>query len=97
MISLTAVEETIRTALEKLELECVVIDLPDEKKGEKVVLMFAEEIQLEDIKKPMLEEKANPLMIPSEVKVIDEIPKLVVVRLISNQRNSNYFNQYRNT
>jgi acyl-[acyl-carrier-protein]-phospholipid O-acyltransferase / long-chain-fatty-acid--[acyl-carrier-protein] ligase len=76
MISLTAVEETVRTALDKPELELVAINLPDEKKGEKIILMIAEEIQLEDIKKAMLEAKANPLMIPSEVKVVDEIPKL---------------------
>jgi acyl-[acyl-carrier-protein]-phospholipid O-acyltransferase / long-chain-fatty-acid--[acyl-carrier-protein] ligase len=76
MISLTAVEETVRTALNQPELELVAINLPDEKKGEKVVLMIVEEIQLEDIKKAMLEAKANPLMIPSEVKVVDEIPKL---------------------
>ncbi len=76
MISLTAVEETVRAALDKPELELVAINLPDEKKGEKVLLMIAEEIQLEDIKKAMLEAKTNPLMIPSDVKVVDEIPKL---------------------
>lgn len=76
MVSLTAVEETIRAALDKPELELVAVNLPDEKKGEKIVLMIAEEIQLEDIKKAMLEAKANPLMIPSDVKVVDKIPKL---------------------
>ncbi|MBL1140537.1 MAG: acyl-[ACP]--phospholipid O-acyltransferase [Proteobacteria bacterium] len=76
MVSLTAVEETIRAALDKPELELVAINVPDEKKGEKIVILIAEEIELEDIKKAMLETKANPLMIPSEVKAVDEIPKL---------------------
>ncbi len=76
MVSLTAVEETIRNALDKPELELVAINIPDEKKGEKIVMLIAEEIELEDIKKAMLEAKANPLMIPSEVKAVDEIPKL---------------------
>lgn len=76
MVSLTAVEDTVRAALDKPELECVAINLPDEKKGEKIAMLIAEEIQLEDVKKAMLEAKANPLMIPSEVKVVDEIPKL---------------------
>jgi acyl-[acyl-carrier-protein]-phospholipid O-acyltransferase / long-chain-fatty-acid--[acyl-carrier-protein] ligase len=76
MVSLTAVEETICNALDKPELELVAINLPDEKKGEKIILMIAEDIQLEDIKKAMLEAKANPLMIPSDIKVVDEIPKL---------------------
>lgn len=76
MISLTAVEETVRAALNKPELECVAINLPDEKKGEKIALLITEGIELEDVKKAMLEAKANPLMIPSEVKAVDEIPKL---------------------
>ena len=76
MISLTSVEETVRNALNKPELELVAINLPDEKKGEKVVLMIAEDIQLEEIKKAMLDNNANPLMIPAEVKVVEEIPKL---------------------
>jgi acyl-[acyl-carrier-protein]-phospholipid O-acyltransferase / long-chain-fatty-acid--[acyl-carrier-protein] ligase len=76
MISLTAVEESVRTALGNPELELVAINLPDEKKGEKVILMIAEDIQLKDIKNAMLEGKVNPLMIPSEVKAVKEIPKL---------------------
>jgi acyl-[acyl-carrier-protein]-phospholipid O-acyltransferase / long-chain-fatty-acid--[acyl-carrier-protein] ligase len=76
MVSLTAVEETIRAALDKPELELVAINLPDEKKGEKIVMLIAEETELEQIKKAMLEAKANPLMIPSAVKAVDEIPKL---------------------
>lgn len=76
MVSLTAVEETVRTALDKPELECVAINLPNEKKGEKIVMLIAEEIELEEVKKAMLDTKANPLMIPSEVKAVDEIPKL---------------------
>jgi len=76
MVSLTAVEETVRSSLEKPELECVAINLPDAKKGEKIAILIAEEVELEDIKKSMLEAKANPLMIPSELKIVDEIPKL---------------------
>jgi acyl-[acyl-carrier-protein]-phospholipid O-acyltransferase/long-chain-fatty-acid--[acyl-carrier-protein] ligase len=76
MVSLTAVEETIREALDKPELELVAVNLSDEKKGEKIVLLIAEAIELEEVKKAMLEAKTNPLMIPSEVKAVEEIPKL---------------------
>jgi acyl-[acyl-carrier-protein]-phospholipid O-acyltransferase / long-chain-fatty-acid--[acyl-carrier-protein] ligase len=76
MISLTAVEESIRTALNEPELELVAVNLPDEKKGEKVILMIAKEIELADIKKAMLDAAANPLMIPAAVSVVEEIPKL---------------------
>lgn len=76
MVSLTAVEETVRNALVKPELECVAVNLPDEKKGEKIAMIVAEQITLEEIKKAMLNNNANPLMIPAELKVVEEIPKL---------------------
>ena len=76
MISLTAVEEEIRKVLQNPELELVAVNLPDEKKGEKIVLMIAEQIELEIIKKAMLDADCNPLTIPSEIYCVEEIPKL---------------------
>ena len=38
--------------------------------------MISEEFQLEVIKKAMLSAECNPLMIPSALKVVSEIPKL---------------------
>ncbi len=76
MISLTAVEESVRDSLNQPELEIVAVNLPDERKGEKVALMITEDIQLADIKKAMLEADINPLMIPASVKFVDEIPTL---------------------
>ena len=76
MISLTAVEEVVRSALNEPELELVAVNLPDEKKGEKVIIMITKEIELADIKKAMLDADANPLMIPAAVSVTEEIPKL---------------------
>lgn len=76
MISLTAVEESIRAALKEPELELVAVNLPDEKKGEKVILMITKEIELADLKKAMLDAEANPLMIPAAISVVEEIPKL---------------------
>lgn len=76
MISLTTVEEAVRTALNEPELELVAVNVPDEKKGEKVILMIAKEIELADVKKAMLDADTNPLIIPADVKVVEEIPKL---------------------
>jgi acyl-[acyl-carrier-protein]-phospholipid O-acyltransferase/long-chain-fatty-acid--[acyl-carrier-protein] ligase len=76
MISLSAVEEQVRTALDDPESELLAINLPDEKKGEKVVLMITRQIELAEVKKAMLALNINPLMIPAEVAVVDEIPKL---------------------
>ncbi len=76
MISLTAVEETVRTALKQPELELVAVNLPDEKKGEKIVLLIAETLTQDEIKKAMLEANANPLMIPAALIQVEDIPKL---------------------
>ncbi len=76
MISLTTVEESIRSALEQPELELVAVNLPDDKKGEKIHLVISDALELSDLKKSMLEADCNPLMIPSELTVVEEIPKL---------------------
>jgi len=75
MVSLTAVENKIYEYLgddEDIKLVCV--NLPDEKKGEKIVLVIDTEI--ENIKSKLIEFGINPLWIPSEFKVIDSIPVL---------------------
>ena len=76
MISLTAVEESIRNALDNPELELVAVNLPDDKKGEKLHVLLTDSISLADLKRAMLERNSNPLMIPSEISVVDQIPKL---------------------
>ena len=76
MISLTAVEESVRDSLDQPELELVAVNFPDEKKGEKVAIMITRNIELADIKKAMLDAGVNPLMIPATVKIVDEIPTL---------------------
>ena len=76
MISLTAVEEKIREVLEKPELELVAVNLADEKKGEKIVLLINEEIIEDQLRKAMLEANCNPMMIPAELIYEENIPKL---------------------
>lgn len=76
MISLTAVDESIRNAAQNPEMEIVTVNLPDEKKGERIVLLVSENIELDELKRMLLDNNVNPLMIPSEIKRVDEIPKL---------------------
>lgn len=76
MVSLSAVEETIRKALGDTELELVAVNLPDDKKGEKVILLIASEMPAKDIKKKLLEADMNPLMIPSKFTNVNTVPKL---------------------
>jgi acyl-[acyl-carrier-protein]-phospholipid O-acyltransferase/long-chain-fatty-acid--[acyl-carrier-protein] ligase len=76
MISLGAVEEAVAGALDNQEIELAVVALPDAKKGEKIVLLFAGEIDPADIKQKLIENKVNPLMQPDAIIRIDAMPKL---------------------
>ncbi len=76
MISLGAVEEQVRRVLRDPELEIAAINLPDEKKGERIVLLAAADIDPDGLRKALLDAGANPLSIPSEVLRVEAIPKL---------------------
>jgi len=76
MVSLSAVEETIRNALEDPELEIVAVNIPDDKKGEKVILLIANEMPAKDIKKKLMDADMNPLMIPAKFINVNAVPKL---------------------
>ncbi len=76
MVSLTAVEETIRDALGDEELDLVAVNVPDDKKGEKVILLIATEETAKDLKKKLLDANMNPLMIPSKFINVNAVPKL---------------------
>jgi acyl-[acyl-carrier-protein]-phospholipid O-acyltransferase/long-chain-fatty-acid--[acyl-carrier-protein] ligase len=77
MVSLSAVEEQIQHSLEAPELELVAVAVPDEKKGEKIVLLIAAaKLELATIKKALLSDDVAPLMLPSKVIHVEEITKL---------------------
>ncbi|MCB1878241.1 MAG: acyl-[ACP]--phospholipid O-acyltransferase [Chromatiales bacterium] len=76
MISLTQVEEQARNALQAPELELVAINLPDEKKGERIVMLVAGDTAPESLRKALLDSGANPLTIPAEIRNVEQVPKL---------------------
>jgi acyl-[acyl-carrier-protein]-phospholipid O-acyltransferase/long-chain-fatty-acid--[acyl-carrier-protein] ligase len=76
MVSLTAVEEKIKAALGDVDLELVAVNVPDAKKGEKVILLIANEMSAKDIKKKLMDAEMNPLMIPAKFTNVEEVPKL---------------------
>ncbi len=77
MVSLSAVEEKIRGALGgDPDLDLVAVNLPDDKKGEKVILLIANEMSAKEIKKQLIEAEMNPLMIPSTFINVNAVPKL---------------------
>jgi len=77
MVSLSAVEETIREALgADPELDLVAVNLPDDKKGEKVILLIATEMTAKEIKKKLIDSGMNSLMIPAKFTNVNAVPKL---------------------
>ena len=81
MISLGAVEEKISKILtlgEDSSVDFIVTSIEDEKKGEKIVLLISgvDEEFVTNLKEKIITNFDNKLMIPSSVKIVEEIPKL---------------------
>ncbi|MDH3693708.1 MAG: AMP-binding protein, partial [Gammaproteobacteria bacterium] len=76
MVSLAAVEDQIRSALNQSDLELVAVNLPDNKKGERIVALVVSNIEPTQIKKVLVQSNCNQLMIPAEIRNIDEVPML---------------------
>jgi acyl-[acyl-carrier-protein]-phospholipid O-acyltransferase/long-chain-fatty-acid--[acyl-carrier-protein] ligase len=75
MISLGAIEGAISKLLPK-DIEVLGTALPDGKKGEKVVLLVAGDIDQAEMKGLIDQSGLNPLMKPAELFNVDAIPKL---------------------
>jgi acyl-[acyl-carrier-protein]-phospholipid O-acyltransferase/long-chain-fatty-acid--[acyl-carrier-protein] ligase len=76
MISLTTVEEEILDVCNDKGIEIAATCLPDQRKGEKIVLLSTSLLDKNELKKILSDAKINPLYHPSKVIVVDEIPKL---------------------
>lgn len=76
MVSLTAIEGEVRRILEQPELPLVAVNLPDPKKGEKVVLLVSGELDKDQMRNQLVAGGMQPLMLPAEIHVVGEIPVL---------------------
>ncbi len=76
MISLTTVEEEILDACNIKDLEIAATCLPDQRKGEKIVLLSTNNLDKGELTKILSDAKINPLYHPASVLVVDDIPKL---------------------
>jgi len=75
MVSLTAVENKIYEYLgDSTDIKLVCVNLPDEKKGEKIVLVIDK--QIDSLKQELIKFGINPLWIPSDIEVVDKVPVL---------------------
>ena len=76
MISLTTVEEQILDALNNTNVEVAATCLPDQRKGERIVLLATEGIDKQQVQEALNDAKVNPLYHPTKVYSVAEIPKL---------------------
>ena len=76
MISLTTVEEEILDACNDKDLEIAATCLPDQRKGEKIVILATNNLDKNKLKKLLSDAKVNPLYHPAQVLLVEEIPKL---------------------
>ena len=75
MVSLTAVEGEVRRILDKPELPLVAVNLPDAKKGEKVILLVESE-SANDLRDQLIKGGMPGLMVPAAVHGVDTVPVL---------------------
>lgn len=78
MVSLGAVEATALTLLKPLDdkLELMAIALPDDKKGEKVVMLVATSLEAESLQKTLIQGGMPPLLLPAQLYVVTALPVL---------------------
>ncbi len=76
MVSLGAIESEIKRYINSDEVEVLSVSLPDEKKGEKVVLLVHGYPDASGLKRNLIDFGMNPLCIPSEIYDVQQIPKL---------------------
>lgn len=77
MVSLGAVEQQIIALLDGDEtIEVAAVNLPDARKGEQIVLLVNGEVSIEWLGKHLRQKLDNPLMLPTEIYLVDAIPQL---------------------
>lgn len=76
MISLGAVEAEVRKVIPGEDVELVAVNVPDDKKGEQVVLLVTSAVDADTLRKSLLAINCNPMMIPAAVYQVPAVPKL---------------------
>ncbi len=75
MVSLGAIEDTINNATSE-DIEVLSTAIPDDKKGEKVVLLYSGDIDEAALKEIISNQKLIPIMVPDTYIKVGELPKL---------------------
>jgi acyl-[acyl-carrier-protein]-phospholipid O-acyltransferase/long-chain-fatty-acid--[acyl-carrier-protein] ligase len=76
MVSLGAVETQIKELLKNPQMEIMAVAMPDEKKGERVVLLVSGVDDVAGMKAELVKLGLEPLLVPHAILLVDQIPKL---------------------
>jgi len=75
MVSLGVIEDTINNATSD-DVEVLATAIADDKKGEKIVLLYSGEIDEDSLRKTIREQNLIPIMIPDVYIKVEALPKL---------------------
>lgn len=76
MVGLGAVETAIKAAVAQADFDVVVVNLPDERKGEKLVALMTQEVDAATLREKLLAGGLTPLALPARYLRTDAVPKL---------------------
>jgi acyl-[acyl-carrier-protein]-phospholipid O-acyltransferase / long-chain-fatty-acid--[acyl-carrier-protein] ligase len=76
MVSLGSVEAAIRQVLDNPELDVVAVNIPDDKKGEKIVVLSNQILDKSVLRDKLSKAGLNALALPSSYIKVDEVPTL---------------------
>jgi acyl-[acyl-carrier-protein]-phospholipid O-acyltransferase/long-chain-fatty-acid--[acyl-carrier-protein] ligase len=76
MVSLSVVEQQARTAIGDEDVELVAVAVPDDKKGDRIVLLTTADTSTEGLREQLLARQCNALTIPAQVFKVGAVPLL---------------------
>jgi acyl-[acyl-carrier-protein]-phospholipid O-acyltransferase/long-chain-fatty-acid--[acyl-carrier-protein] ligase len=76
MVSLGVLENVIRTALADPDKEVIIINVPDEKKGEKIVALYDQNLDTNTLEQKLLAAGLTNLALPAVWLRVEQLPKL---------------------
>jgi acyl-[acyl-carrier-protein]-phospholipid O-acyltransferase/long-chain-fatty-acid--[acyl-carrier-protein] ligase len=76
MVSLSLVESAIKEQINNPEIDVIVVNLPDDKKGEKLIALHEVELDVDTLRTQVQAAGLNTLAIPSQWFLVPALPKL---------------------
>ena len=76
MVGLGAVETAIKAVVDQADFEVVVVNLPDERKGERLIALVTLELDAANLREKLLAGGLTTLALPAQYVKVDAVPKL---------------------